>query len=274
MLMNRKILFLDVDGTIRDMDAFIPDSAKQAIRSARKRGHLVCIGSGRPYYQIGGEVLDIGFDGIISSSGGYVTLEGKCIRENDFSRSLLSRLLPVLEEGDCMVEYFNHRERIMLRKHEERYKALNDYLCRLYGEKAAGLAEMPRLVDRIPEDYPIEKMLYYSDRFGNEFLKDRFPETALVSLSIPNFEKYGGEITPADTTKAEGVRSLLKASGISKEDAIAFGDSENDLTMFGACGTAVAMGNGTPETRAAADMVTDTVRGDGLYHAFRKLRLI
>ena len=42
-IMTRKIIFLDVDGTIIDYDNHIPESAVVAIRKAREKGHLVYV---------------------------------------------------------------------------------------------------------------------------------------------------------------------------------------------------------------------------------------
>ena len=75
-----KIVFLDIDGTIRGFDGHVPDSAAAAIRQARAAGHKVLISSGRPLCQIEPGIIDIGFDGIISGSGSYVLYEGKCVR--------------------------------------------------------------------------------------------------------------------------------------------------------------------------------------------------
>ena len=47
-----------------------------------------------------------------------------------------------------------------------------------------------------------------------------------------------------------------------------------DLSMFELCAYNVAMGNGGPEIKAAADYITDDVNSDGLYNAFRYLGLI
>ena len=44
--------------------------------------------------------------------------------------------------------------------------------------------------------------------------------------------------------------------------------------MFELCAYNVAMGNGGPEIKAAADYITTDVNDDGLYHAFRYLKLI
>lgn len=61
-----KIIFLDIDGTIRWYDGSVPESTIFAIKAARKRGHEICICSGRPYSLIEKNIMDIGFDGVVS----------------------------------------------------------------------------------------------------------------------------------------------------------------------------------------------------------------
>ena len=58
------------------------------------------------------------------------------------------------------------------------------------------------------------------------------------------------------------------------KDTISFGDAKIDLSMFELCAYNVAMGNGGPEIKAAADYITTDVNDDGLYNAFRYLKLI
>ena len=59
-----------------------------------------------------------------------------------------------------------------------------------------------------------------------------------------------------------------------KEDTISFGDAKVDLSMFECGGFNVAMGNGGPEIKEAADYITNDVNEDGLYNAFKYLKLI
>ncbi|MFR7751669.1 MAG: HAD hydrolase family protein [Collinsella sp.] len=51
------------------------------------------------------------------------------------------------------------------------------------------------------------------------------------------------DIIPANGGKDLGVAATLERLGIDASEAIAFGDGENDLSMFSAVGTSVAMGN-------------------------------
>ena len=67
--MTRKIIFLDVDGTIIDYDNHISESAVVAIRKAREKGHLVYVCTGRSKAEMPPEIWDIGFDGMIGGNG-------------------------------------------------------------------------------------------------------------------------------------------------------------------------------------------------------------
>ena len=61
---------------------------------------------------------------------------------------------------------------------------------------------------------------------------------------------------------------------IAHEDTYAFGDSVNDLEMLTYVGHGIAMGNGTPKAKQAADYVTDAIHKDGIYNACKYFGLI
>lgn len=63
------------------------------------------------------------------------------------------------------------------------------------------------------------------------------------------------EITSVRATKGTALTWLCGHLGISPADAVAFGDSSNDLAMIEAAGDGVAMGNSSLEVKAAADHV-------------------
>ena len=67
---------------------------------------------------------------------------------------------------------------------------------------------------------------------------------------------------------------ILKRYGIDPQDSMAFGDSENDVSMLKAAGIGVAMGNATAQAKAAADYITDDAEKDGIYKALRHFELI
>ena len=58
------------------------------------------------------------------------------------------------------------------------------------------------------------------------------------------------------------------------EKGSAFGDGGNDVTMLQYAHIGVAMGNGNPEAKRAADYVTDDVDKGGIPKALRRFGLI
>ena len=57
---------------------------------------------------------------------------------------------------------------------------------------------------------------------------------------------------------------MAEISGISLEDAVAFGDDLNDIEMLKLCGTGVAVANAIPQVLEAADEITLSNDDDGL----------
>ena len=78
-IMNQKLIFLDIDGTLTEPGKNVPPpSAVEAVRRAREKGHKVVLCSGRNYGMLY-PVLQYGFDGLISSAGGYIEYGGEVV---------------------------------------------------------------------------------------------------------------------------------------------------------------------------------------------------
>ena len=96
---NRKVIFLDVDGTLIDYRAIMPESAGRAVDEARKNGHLVYICTGCSKYEILQRNL-CELDGMIGANGGYVEDHGEVLMHQSLS----------VEEVKHIVEWCNERK--------------------------------------------------------------------------------------------------------------------------------------------------------------------
>lgn len=270
-----KIIFLDIDGTIRDFDGYIPGSAIEAVKKAREKGHKVCISTGRPYCQIEKRILDIGFDGIISGSGSYVLYEGSCVQHKYFTLLSYIELCNYLLENQCTFELQTCRASYILKQCADEFREIGKGVQKMLGEDAEKLAEDPNIIENIMDVTEVEKMLFFSNYLSNEkFLREWGKSLYIVPLSFPGPMKWGGEISPITINKAEGIKSILKEGEFETEDVIAVGDSENDMEMLKLAAVGVAMGNAVDKLKEAADYVTDPLRQDGLERAFTALGLI
>ena len=70
--MKRKLIFLDIDGTLTPAGSNTPpESAMKAIKAAQKNGHLIFLCTGRNPAMLA-PVLALGFEGAVAAAGGYV----------------------------------------------------------------------------------------------------------------------------------------------------------------------------------------------------------
>ena len=81
-------------------------------------------------------------------------------------------------------------------------------------------------------------------------------------------------MVPKGYNKGTGLIHACELIGADPAESVAFGDSVNDLDMFRAAGTAVAMGNGAETAKTNADLITTTMHDDGIYNAMVKLGII
>ena len=93
-------------------------------------------------------------------------------------------------------------------------------------------------------------------------------------LLITAWWDKAADIIPLNCGKGNAVNAVLNYYGLSKDEAIAFGDGRNDIEMLEAVGTGVAMGNAIDEVKARADVICKSVEEDGVYHYCLEKKLI
>ena len=71
-------------------------------------------------------------------------------------------------------------------------------------------------------------------------------------------------VLPAGVTKGTGLRALLTEMNFSPHNAVAVGDAENDLSMFGVAEVGVAVADAIASVRRHADLVLDQPDGAGV----------
>jgi len=91
-------------------------------------------------------------------------------------------------------------------------------------------------------------------------IDERFGGKISVMRSYPTFL----EIINTDVSKGEGLKIAMQHRGLKPEEVLAFGDEENDLSMFPAAGFAGAPANAREKIREAADLVYGSNAEEGL----------
>ena len=269
-----KIIFLDVDGTIKDFDGTIPKSTVDAIHEARREGNEVCICTGRTYRQIDQDVLDIGFDGIIANSGGYVEYKGECINHRFFTQLAYIELMNDLLRNHCVVKIETKKGVYILRQDLEEYEAIHNRVLKS-GDYASKIQSEPIPVDSVLDVPEVEKLQVFSNAISGKEIRQKWGYAfRIVDLRGIDTERWAGEITPIDVNEAKGIRQVLLAGDYDRSDAIAVGDGDNDLEMIRYAKVGVAMEHSSEAVRNAADYITSDVQENGIRRVFLNLGLI
>ena len=99
--MNKKVVFLDLDGTLVQRSGIIPDSAKEALRRATENGHEMVICTGRSFTQVAPVVRDAGelFTGIVCSAGANIRRKGEVVWRGSMSPEKTKQLVDYFREN-------------------------------------------------------------------------------------------------------------------------------------------------------------------------------
>lgn len=280
---GRRIVFLDVDGTILEHGETVAPSTVEAIRAARSAGHLVYLCTGRAAGDIHPRVAEIGVDGAITNGGVTATAGDEIVVSRLMPEASVDRLVSALEARGT--HYFLQADdevfasdgmaalvRDFVRRLQERDAAAGVVRAE---DSLAGLATRTyRDVSAAPRDAIAKAVFVSFDADRLETLRaDLGEEFHVVPGSMPLPGGSNGEICLMGTNKGSAIELVLAHLGIDAADAIGVGDSWNDVEMFEVCGTSVAMGNAVPELKRLADRVTTSVAADGVWNAFRDLGL-
>ena len=259
------VVFFDIDGTVVDNDSqIIPESAVEAIRLLREKGHLPVVNTGRPYGHVDPRVRKMDFGGWICSCGAEVILNGEFLYQDYPSRETCRRITEAAHDCGLLIQAESARE--LFYDDTMTYSGHSAREAERLAKK--GIHVVP--FSAVP-DYTFIKFVTHdiegSDRAA--FLKvagEEFDYFIHVGTMI--------EYTKKGNTKAKGMERLLKALNVPKEETFAIGDSGNDIPMFDMAGTTICMGNGMDVLKERADFVTDSVLDDGIYNALKHYGLI
>lgn len=275
---NRKIIFLDIDGTLTEPGSNTPpESALDAIRGAQANGHLVFLCSGRSQGMLA-PLLTYGFDGYVSSSGGYVVCGDSVIFDCPMDRRTQDRVLDLLRSNGIFYtiegkefSYTDEGFKEYLEAHKDVPGNSELLRWRRQIESALGIRPMKEY-----QGEPIYKIvLLATDEDGLQNAVSQLEsEFNIVIQDRTGSGIINGEMQSKCFDKGIGVRKVCEHMGIPLENSIGFGDSMNDKEMMDVVGMSVCMENGSQALKAIADEVCEAVSNDGIYKAFVKYGLL
>ncbi|MFJ2045393.1 Cof-type HAD-IIB family hydrolase [Paenibacillus taichungensis] len=256
-----KIVFMDVDGTLlSEKDRSLSPSTEESIRQLVRRGIQVVLVTGRPY-NLCGDFRKLGIDTMISANGALIKSGEEVIHKSVLSERVVREFSEFAELNGSSISYFTESfEMNGLCPTDVRVTdALRDTL---------GLMEYPLSISSLEQE--VYCICLYADQDEVEKFQSRFP-----ALKFVRFHPYVSNVLEEnEVSKSIAAGKVLAHLKISKEEAMAFGDGENDIDLLEYVGLGIAMGNGGERVKQSADYVTLRASEDGITHALRKFKII
>ncbi len=262
-----KLLALDLDGTLLNSRGEIPEKNIEAIQRAEAKGVLVTIATGRRFRDALPVARQINLNApLICHNGALLkyadTLENVAVSllEKETVREILrvgkrfggDALLSADPIGKGVLLYDTiSAENIPLQKYIAWSK-------RLHGAEADEAVHHVENLEAVCGE--IETVhISFSGTLApmaelEMILRDELNDTVTVLTTVyPRLDFTLIDILPPDASKGMGVEKLALLNNLSAENVMAIGDNFNDLEMLEYAGTAVVMGNASPELLERAD---------------------
>lgn len=274
----KKVIIMDVDGTLYNSKKEISPKTKSALLKAQSLGATLILASGRPTTGLLGIADELEMD---KHHGLLVCYNGSKVVDCETMGELFNQPIPI-EEAQAVLEHMKKFEQVrpMIDKGEYMYvNNVYDNYIQVNGkpfnvieyESRGGNFKLCEVDDLAAfADYPINKILTTADP---EYLQEHYQammEPFKDRLSCMFTGPFYFEFTAQGIDKAKALDTALIPLGFTKEDMMAFGDGHNDASMVAYAGLGIAMANAVQDLKDIADDITLSNDEDGIAEALYK----
>lgn len=253
-----RLVALDIDGTIVDHDAEMPDELRSAINAIAASGVRVVLSTGRSWHDTRPIVDHLGLP-----EGAYVCSNGAVIVRyppTDVVRMVTFDPADVIER----VHRIAPHALVAVEEVGTGYRLSapfppGDLTGTMEVVDFADLASRPvtRVIVRDPASSP-EEFIELAEQLGLHGVSYFIGWSAWL------------DIAPEGVHKAMGLADVCARRGIDPDDVLAIGDGRNDIEMLTWAGRGVAMGDAPEEVKRVADAVTGRFADGGTLTELRR----
>ena len=265
-----KLIAIDMDGTLLNSKKELLEETKQYFKNFHNKNTetLLVLCTGRPETGIRPYLKDLGY---LEENHYIISQNGASIYESQTGKRVM----------DAFVDSTAIQKWIELgKKHGISVMGAGvDYYYSFDEEPSEWMEFDVKLVSgklkRIPTKESLNIDFYKILLMGDEEQLNEFetfiPQEWRDEFYVVRSQKYLVEVLTKGVNKAFGLEKLAQKLNIQPSEIAAIGDAANDIEMLEYAGLAIAMGNGSEEVKAIANIVTDTNENNGVIKVIDKL---
>jgi Cof subfamily protein (haloacid dehalogenase superfamily) len=259
--MSYKIVAIDLDDTLINSNHEITQHTMEAIKKAVEKNVDIVLATGRTFMGVKRFVDLLELKSPVITAGGATINDysGKPIFESPVPHEIVKKLLSYAKEHGLHAQIYSNTEYYFFKD--------NDY-ARVYGEIYGfpGIAR-PELLSE--PDLSTPKVLFIAEPEKIIELQSELTRLFPRLHNVRSKPQYL-ELTNPEATKGGALAYLAQIKGCTREEVIAIGDGEIDISMIQYAGLGVAMANALPNVLEIADMITRTNDEDGVAYVLEK----
>lgn len=268
--MKRKMLVLDIDGTLTNSKKEITPRTLQRIREIQEQGHIVVVASGRPTPGLRkvAEQLELAKYGgyLLSYNGARIAnmQTGEVVCQLELPHEYIPQLYDFAVKNDIGLVTYEQDWIVTGRPHDE-FMQLEAWINQI------PIRDVDDFVGYV--DFPVIKCLFTAPHDRAPALERELAARFVGKISVYRSEPHFIEAMPLHVDKAAALQMLLDHVKMDVANVIACGDGYNDVSMIRFAGLGVAMANAQAAVKAQADYITLSNDEDGVAHVIEKFIL-
>jgi Cof subfamily protein (haloacid dehalogenase superfamily) len=258
------LVALDLDGTLMGRERIISPRVRAAVKRAVERGCWVTIATGR------GFAPTVRFAQELGVNAPLICYQGALIRDHRNGATVHCAAIPLPVARDLIA--FSQARQLNFQVYTEDDRAfasqMNPIAARiadLSGIPVTSVGDLAGWLERPPI-----KFLFFEQEEAVPALVDDLQAQFNGHLQVVRSWHWLIEATGPGISKGEALARLAAHLGVQPAATLAIGDQDNDVSMIAWAGTGVAMGDASPEAKAAADVVAPSLLEDGAAWAIER----
>lgn len=265
-----KLIASDLDGTLLTDNKELSETTREALDMAIGKGIHMIPSTGRSFKAVPEMIKNYpGVEYVITSNGGAVYSVSRkeriyqCLLEAESVAAVLEMERP----DDIVMEIFIRgipysEEAYVL--DPEKYGA-TQYGARYVKETRIPIKNIEKFAWEHQEELDSLAFICRDMKVKKAFAKRL--EQEIPNIYVTSSVGHLLEIGHKNAGKGNTLLYLMEQLGVKPEEAMAFGDADNDSSMLKAVKYGIAVANGTSECKDAAAFVTDSNEEDGVAKA-------
>ena len=255
------VIFFDLDGTLLNKQSKISENNLKLLAQLEEQNYLSVIASGRSPIEIEEITKGTSIHSYVSLNGQYVVIEGEVFANHQIDKQLMAEVLSFSKNLGHPVACYT--------PYDYRINFIDEATEKLY---ALDNAPLPKIDPMFYQTAAINMLYLFSEKIENDcLLQERFKETLTFYRDSP----FSLAIVNKHRSKKAGIEELLQCISLSHPtNTYAFGDGNNDISMFEVVTHAIAMGNANQQVKNAATFITHDHESDGIEFALKQFNIL